>query len=118
MIISTSKSALYISILCFTLILGYTLNGYAGDSNDSTVKLNQMAPDFSLKDLAGKTHTLSQYKGKIVVLEWTNHTCPFVVRHYKAKTMTTLAKKHNDVVWLTIDSTHARGYLITMMNNG
>ena len=64
------------------------------------------APDFTLMDQNGQKHTLSQYKGKVVVLEWTNPTCPFVVRHYKQKTMTNLAKKHGDVVWLTLNSSY------------
>ena len=106
MIRSRSKNILHAMIMCFVLTLSYVSNGYAGDSNPTQAQLNQVAPDFSLQDLNGKTHTLSQYKGKVVVLEWTNHTCPFVVRHYKAKTMTALAQKHKDVVWLTIDSTH------------
>ena len=68
--------------------------------------IGKPAPDFTLVDQNGQKHTLSQYKGKVVVLEWTNPTCPFVVRHYKQKTMTNLAKKHGDVVWLTINSSY------------
>lgn len=66
------------------------------------------APEFALPDASGTTHTLSQYRGKIVVLEWTNPTCPFVKRHYKAATMKKLAEKYatKDVVWLAIDSSH------------
>ena len=67
---------------------------------------DQKAPDFELKDLSGKVHKLSQYLGKIVVLEWTNHTCPFVVKHYEQDTMGKLSKKYVDVVWLSIDSSH------------
>ena len=40
------------------------------------------APDFSLADVSGKTHSLSEYKGKYVVLEWFNPECPFVKKHY------------------------------------
>lgn len=72
-----------------------------------TAQVGQPAPTFTLKDETGKAHSLSEYKGKVVVLEWTNPHCPFVQRHYAAKTMqTTLsgfdAKK---VVWLAVDST-------------
>lgn len=67
--------------------------------------VGQKAPDFSLTDLDGKKHSLADYKGKVVVLEWTNPKCPFVVRHTKEKTMTTLRAKHGDVVWLAINST-------------
>ncbi len=69
-------------------------------------KVGQPAPAFSLKDESGKVHDLSQYKGKVVVLEWTNPECPFVQRHYAAKTMTkTLAGVDaKQVVWLAVDS--------------
>lgn len=73
----------------------------------SAATVGAPAPDFTLKDETGKEHKLSQYKGKVVVLEWVNPECPFVVRHYKAKTMqTTWAGAGEDkVVWLAIDST-------------
>jgi peroxiredoxin len=45
------------------------------------------APDFSLTDASGKTHSLSQYKGKTVVLEWFNPECPFVKKHYGSGNM-------------------------------
>ena len=71
------------------------------------VKAGDDAPAFSLQDQNGKTVSLSDYKGKIVVLEWFNEGCPFVQRHYKAKTMDTTAEKYKDkdVVWLAINST-------------
>jgi peroxiredoxin len=64
------------------------------------------APDFSLTDAKGKTHSLSQYKGKYVVLEWFNPECPFVKKHYGGGNMQNLQKEFTSkgVVWLTIDS--------------
>ena len=44
--------------------------------------VGQAAPDFTATDALGKTHKLSDFKGKHVVLEWTNPNCPFVVKHY------------------------------------
>jgi peroxiredoxin len=63
--------------------------------------------DFTLTDTEGKEHTLSEYlgKGKIVVLEWFNGNCPYVVPHYNGEvTMNDLAAKYKDkgVVWLGI----------------
>jgi Peroxiredoxin len=49
------------------------------------------APDFSLPDTAGKPHSLSEYKGKYVVLEWFNPECPFVKKHYGSGNMQKLA---------------------------
>jgi peroxiredoxin len=63
------------------------------------------APGFALKGVDGKTHSLADYKGKVVVLEWINPNCPVSNRHAREKTMTELAKQHGDVVWLGINST-------------
>src|SRR6266446_340898 len=64
------------------------------------------APDFSLTDSNGNTHSLSQYKGKYVVLEWFNPECPFVKKHYGSDNMQKLQEQYTSkgVVWLTIDS--------------
>jgi peroxiredoxin len=64
------------------------------------------APEFSLTDAKGKAHSLSEYKGKYVVLEWFNPECPFVKKHYGSGNMQNLQKEYTDkgVVWLTIDS--------------
>ncbi len=66
------------------------------------------APDFTLTDTAGKTVRLSDYRGKFVVLEWTNPECPFVQAQYNGNGMQPLQKEWGakDVVWLTINSTH------------
>jgi peroxiredoxin len=64
------------------------------------------APDFSLPDANGNSHSLSQYKGKYVVLEWFNPECPFVKKHYGSDNMQKLQEQYTSkgVVWLTIDS--------------
>ncbi len=68
--------------------------------------VGQPAPDFSALDTAGKTHQLSDFKGKLVVLEWTNPGCPFVQKHYSGN-MQSLQKEFTakGVVWLSINST-------------
>lgn len=76
--------------------------------------VNQLAPDFSLTGHDGKTYKLSDLKGKIVVLEWFNHECPYVKKHYDAKTQNmqktqaSLIKqaqsKKQELIWLTIVS--------------
>jgi peroxiredoxin len=65
------------------------------------------APAFTLEAVDGSKVALADLKGKTVVLEWTNPNCPFVDRHAKAKTMVTTAGKHQEVVWLAINSTHS-----------
>jgi ABC-type Fe3+-hydroxamate transport system substrate-binding protein len=72
----------------------------------ASATIGAAAPDFTLTDSNGKPHTLADYKGKIVVLEWNNPDCPFVRKHYgsgnmqKQQTAATAA----GAVWLTINS--------------
>src|SRR5690349_14578469 len=69
-------------------------------------KVGAPAPGFSLTDSKGKTHSLGDFKGKFVVLEWFNPGCPFVQKHYESDNMQKLQQQFTDknVVWLTIDS--------------
>ena len=64
------------------------------------------APDFSATDSNGKAQTVSQYKGKYVVLEWFNPDCPFVKKHYGGGNMQKLQEEFTSkgVVWLAVDS--------------
>jgi peroxiredoxin len=68
----------------------------------------QTAPDFTITDTQGKPAHLADYRGKFVVLEWTNPECPFVQRHYETHNMPGLQKEFaaRDVVWLSIDSSN------------
>jgi len=93
------------TLFCSMLALG--LMCVASTAN-AAAEIGKPAPQFSLQDQNGKTVSLSDYAGKIVVLEWVNPECPFVQRHYKAKTMITLADDFapKGVVWLAINSTH------------
>jgi hypothetical protein len=88
---------------CFAAVtaLAFTAGLY------SAAIIGQPAPEFTLKDISGATHSLSDFKGKTVVLEWTNPECPFVVKHYeKSGNIPALQKtsKADGVVWLTINS--------------
>src|SRR5262245_29157860 len=69
-------------------------------------EIGSAAPAFSLADTSGKTRTLSEFKGKFVVLEWTNPECPFVKKHYGSGNMQGLQKAWTakGVVWLTVCS--------------
>lgn len=66
------------------------------------------APAFTINDTAGKPVALADFKGKYVVLEWTNPECPFVQKHYVSKNMQGLQKEWSErgVVWLSINSTN------------
>lgn len=84
------------------------LAALAPSSMDVTATVGSPAPDFTLEDQKGNRVSLSDYKGKVVVLEWFNNDCPFVQRHYKSETMAKLAGGFKDqgVVWLAINTTH------------
>jgi peroxiredoxin len=89
-----------VTLAVFTSLIATTV--FASD----VPPVGTAAPDFSLPDANGKTHSLSEYKGKYVVLEWFNPECPFVKKHYGTSNMQNLQKQYTDkgVVWLTIDS--------------
>lgn len=73
---------------------------------NAEVSIGQAAPDFTLTNCAGKKVSLSDYKGKVVVLEWINHGCPFVAKHYGSGNMQKLQADATakGVVWLSICS--------------
>jgi hypothetical protein len=96
------KRAILTSALFFLgFVLISTLALFSSDA-----EIGSPAPDFTLPGSLGHTHTLSDYAGKIVVLEWLNHGCPFVKKHYNSGNMQALQKmaKEKGVVWFSIIS--------------
>jgi len=75
-------------------------------SANAEVKVGEPAPNFTATDTNGVEHSLSDFKGKNVVLEWSNHECPFVVKHYSVGNMQKLQKSatDNNTIWITIVS--------------
>lgn len=72
--------------------------------------VGKSAPDFSLTDITGQTHTLAAYKGRTVVLEWVNPECPFVQKHYQGSgnmPATQKAALADGAVWFSINSGRA-----------
>jgi peroxiredoxin len=68
--------------------------------------IGQPAPELTATDTKGVSHSLSDFRGKTVVLEWTNHDCPYVKKHYDTGNMQALQREATaeGVVWLTIIS--------------
>jgi peroxiredoxin len=85
------------------------------------IQVGSSAPDFSAQDSHGTTHTLSQYKGKYVVLEWHNRECPYTRKHYESGNMERLQKEWTarGVVWFTVISSApgAQGYVTAEQEN-
>ena len=98
-----------LSSACAALVLSATA-AFA-----STPAVGSAAPDFTLPDASGSSVSLDQYKGKYVVLEWTNPGCPFVRKHYDSGNMQKLQADYTKkgVVWLSVDSSApgTQGYL-------
>ena len=85
--------------LLAVLVIGFSVPAHAAI-------VGEAAPDFTLKDSEGKSHTLSEHKGKLVVLEWTNPGCPFVKKFYEPKAMQKFQADAigKGVVWYSISS--------------
>ena len=84
------------------LVLGTTVLAYAQGT-----PLGATAPDVTVTDVNGKTTRLSDFRGRHVVLEWTNPGCPFVRKHYRSGNMQALQAeaRGKGVIWLTVNST-------------
>jgi peroxiredoxin len=95
--------------------------GIAGASPGTQARIGAPAPGFSLTDSSGKTVSLADFKGRTVVLEWTNHDCPYVRKHYSGNNMQALQKKWTaqGVVWLSLISSMPRsqGYVTAEQAN-
>jgi len=95
------KLSKYLSALAITAIAGAT-------SLHAAPAIGEAAPAFTLTDTNGTEHSLSDFAGKVVVLEWVNHGCPFVKKFYDAGKMQELQETYTgkDVVWLKVASSN------------
>lgn len=95
-------------------VLALGLNAWA-------VRVGDPAPTFTGTDSHGQTISLAQYRGKYVVLEWTNNGCPYTRKHYDSGNMQSLQKEWTakGVVWLTILSSAPgeQGYMTASAEN-
>lgn len=69
-------------------------------------QIGQPAPDFAVVDSHGAVRTLEEFAGQPLVLEWSNHDCPFVIKHYSSDNMQSLQRRYTEaeVAWLTVIS--------------
>lgn len=100
--------------LALALTLAVSVSAYAA-------RVGSPAPAFTGTDTHGQTHNLSDYRGKFVVLEWTNKDCPFTQKQYDSGNMQSLQKEWaaKGVVWLTILSSAQgeQGYMTAAQEN-
>jgi peroxiredoxin len=97
------QRGLLLLVFCFSI-------SFSIDVQADEPVIGKPAPGFTLMGADGKEHSLSDYKGSFIVLEWFNPDCPFVKKHYNSKNMQTLQKYYREkgVVWMVINSS-ARG---------
>jgi peroxiredoxin len=88
------------------IILAFTAVAILSAPVEAAPVIGQPAPNFKVADTDGKPVTLSDFRGKTVVLEWSNPDCPFVKKHYGSGNMqkAQAAAAKDGVVWLTINS--------------
>ena len=106
---SSSRSCARIAwaVILACVFMAHSLHGYASVGSD--------APNFVAKDINGQDVSLEGYKGKVVVLEWTNHRCPYVKKQYSKDTNNGVGNMQAmqlrftqppaSVIWIMIDST-------------
>lgn len=97
-----------ISRISFTvLILAMALSITGINSNAAKLTTGSPAPDFDYTDVEGNSGKLSELEGKYVIIEWFNHGCPFVAKHYNTDKMQELQTKYTgkEVVWIAVNST-------------
>jgi len=92
--------------LNLVLSLVFVAASYAAEIKLQNPSTNIKAPDFSALNSYGETIHLSDFQGQPVILEWTNHECPYVARHYKENNMQTIQKmaQKEGFIWLSIIS--------------
>jgi hypothetical protein len=96
---------MYLGRVAVLSLMGVFLAGAAVRAADE-LTVGQPAPDFSTLDSQGKVRHLADFRGKVVVLEWTNADCPFTRKHYQSgnmQSLQSLARDHG-VVWLSVIS--------------
>ena len=93
-------------LTAFAAFAAFTVIAACAESDGAAQVVGKPAPNFKLADANGKPVSLSDFRGRTVVLEWNNPGCPFVKKHYGSgnmqRTQATAAK--DGVVWLTINS--------------
>src|SRR5271154_7094004 len=106
---NTYMRTIIFAALCLSALVGITVS--AQNTSPMSATVGQSAPNFTLQGGDGKSHALTDYKGKFVVLEWTNPNCPFVHKFYDGGAMQKFQKDETakGVVWLRINSSAQGG---------
>jgi len=104
----SGRGSMFTGIMAVVAIVALVAGmvGILGSAANAAPQIGQVAPEFSVQDSKGDSLHLSQYRGKTVVLEWTNADCPYTRKHYTSGNMQSVQKlaQEKGIVWLTIIS--------------
>lgn len=108
------KKISYLLSIVVIMVMAINLTSETTENKADAV-VGEPAPDFEVVDANGDTRSLSEFSGKYVILEWLNHGCPYVRKHYDGNNMQQLQEKYTeeDVVWLSVISSApgTQGYM-------
>jgi peroxiredoxin len=104
----SGRGSIFTGIMAIVAIVALVAGmvGILGSAAHAAPQIGQLAPDFNVQDSKGDTLHLSQYRGKTVVLEWTNADCPYTRKHYSSGNMQSVQAlaQQKGIVWLTVIS--------------
>jgi peroxiredoxin len=104
----SGRGSIFTGVMAIVAIVALVAGmvGILGSAAHAAPQIGQLAPDFTAEDSKGDSLHLSQYRGKTVVLEWTNAECPYTRKHYTSGNMQSVQQlaQQNGIVWLTIVS--------------
>jgi hypothetical protein len=104
----SGRGSMFTGIMAIVAIVALVAGmvGILGSAAHAAPQIGQLAPDFNIQDSKGDSLRLSQYRGRIVVLEWTNADCPYTRKHYTSGNMQSVQElaQQNGIVWLSVVS--------------
>lgn len=102
-------------IFASAMVLNLTTEADENNEIAPDASVGEKAPAFEVMGADGEMHSLADYEGKYVILEWLNHGCPYIRKHYDGENMQALQEKYTDqgVVWLSVISSApgTQGYM-------
>lgn len=109
------KKLIILLSLITAAFMAVNLTSKSVENTPESAVVGEEAPDFEVMDANGNMHSLSDYEGQYVILEWLNHGCPYIRKHYDGNNMQRLQEKYTeqDVVWLSVISSApgTQGYM-------
>lgn len=109
------KKLIILFSVIFAAMMVINLTSETEEKPNTNATVGEQAPTFEVMGADGEMHSLSDYEGQYVILEWLNYGCPYIQKHYKGDNMQQLQKKYTDkgVVWLSVISSApgSQGYM-------